>query len=82
MKSGNMEGIGQKWIAFEPGHDPFDFVRDGLWHAIDIPTSEIAEQVDLSQVSQLFQILGTDGPIGEIEFDDICFLGSEVNSDQ
>jgi beta-glucanase (GH16 family) len=75
MKSGNVDGVGQKWITFESGSDPYGFVRDGNWHLIDIPMSDIATEVDLSQVSQLFQVLGINGPISDIEFDDICFTG-------
>jgi hypothetical protein len=73
MKSGNVDGLGQKWIAFKPGNDPYEFVRDGKWHVIEIPMSEIATEVDLSRVSQLFQVMSVNGPISEIEFDDICF---------
>jgi beta-glucanase (GH16 family) len=75
MKSGNMDGVGQKWITFQPGNDPYEFARDGQWHAIEIPLSDMKPEVDLSEVSQLFQILGTSGPIPGIEFDDIYFTG-------
>ncbi|MBN1766318.1 MAG: family 16 glycosylhydrolase [Sedimentisphaerales bacterium] len=75
MKSGNVDGIGQKWIPFESGSDPYGFVRDGTWHVIDIPMSDITTEVDLSEVSQLFQVLGISGSISDIEFDDICFTG-------
>jgi beta-glucanase (GH16 family) len=75
MKSGNMDGVGQKWITFQAGNDPYGFVRDGQWHAIEIPLSDMKPEVDLSEVSQLFQILGTTGPIPNIEFDDIYFTG-------
>lgn len=75
MKSGNVEGIGQKWITFEAGNDPYGFVRDGAWHVVEIPMSDIATDVDLFEVSQLFQVLGVDGPIAGIEFDDIHLSG-------
>ena len=75
MISGNVEGLGQQWITFQAGKDPFGFVRDGKWHVIEIPMSKMASEVDLSQVSQLFQVLGRSGRISDIEFDDICFLG-------
>lgn len=75
MKSGNIDGVGQKWITFQAGSDPYGFVRDGQWHAIEIPLSDLKPEVDLSEVSQLFQILGTAGPIPSIEFDDIYFTG-------
>lgn len=79
MKSGNMDGVGQKWITFEAGNDPYGFARDGLWHLIQIPTSNLVADVDLSQVSQLFQILGTDGPVGGIELDDTHYSGGLAN---
>jgi hypothetical protein len=75
MKSGNVDGIGQNWITFAPGSDPYGFVRDGNWHLIEIPMPEMALDVDLFEVSQLFQILGTTGPISNIEIDDIYFSG-------
>ena len=75
MKSGNVDGIGQKWITFQNGNDPYGFVRDGNWHEVNIPMTDIAGDVDLSQVSQLFEILGTSGPISPFEIDDICFTG-------
>jgi beta-glucanase (GH16 family) len=75
MKSGNVDGIGQKWITFQPGGDPYGFTRDGQWHTVEIPMSDIASEVDLAEVSQLFQVLGTSGPIPGIEFDDIYFTG-------
>ena len=37
--------------------------------------SDMRPEVDLSEVSQLFQVLGTSGPIPSIEFDDIYFTG-------
>lgn len=88
MKSGNVigpdapwgantgpAGVGQVWIKFESGSDPYGFARDGNWHAIEIPIADIAGDTDLSQVSQLFQILGVDGDISDIELDDICYSG-------
>jgi len=75
MKSGNVDGVGQKWITFESGSDPYGFVRDGTWHVVEIPMSDISTEVDLFQVSQLFQVLGITGSISDIEFDDICFTG-------
>jgi beta-glucanase (GH16 family) len=75
MKSGNVDGIGQKWITFTAGSDPYGFVRDGAWHVVEIPMSVFTSEVDLSEVSQFFEILGVNGPITNIEFDDICFTG-------
>lgn len=73
LKSGNIDGVGQKWFTFAPGRDPFDFKRDGQWHQVEIPMTLISDEVDLSAVSQLFQVLGRSGPISDIEFDDIYF---------
>ena len=75
MKSGNMEGVGQQWITFKAGSDPYGFVRDGNWHVVEIPMADFAAMVDLSQVSQFFELLGTSGPITDIQLDDICFTG-------
>lgn len=75
MKSGNIDGVGQKWITFESGSDPYGFAREGAWHMIEIPMSDITGDVDLSEVSQLFQVLGVSGSISDIEIDDICFTG-------
>ena len=75
MRSGNVDDIGQKWIRFESGNDPYGFVRDGQWHVLEIPMTDISDAVDLSQVSMLFELLGVDGPISNIEFDDVCLLG-------
>lgn len=79
LKSGNLDGVGQKWITFESGSDPYGFARDGNWHMIQIPTSNLVADVDLSQMSQLFQILGTDGAISDIELDDIYYSGGLAN---
>jgi hypothetical protein len=91
MKSGNVigpdspwgantgpAGVGQVWIKFAPGSDPYGFARDGNWHAIEIPIADIAGDTDLSQVSQLFQILGVDGAISNIELDDIYYSGGKA----
>ncbi|MCE5186263.1 MAG: Ig-like domain-containing protein [Planctomycetaceae bacterium] len=75
MKSGNVDGIGQKWISFTSGSDPYGFVRDGQWHVVEIPMSHFTTEVDLSEVSQLFEILGTSGPISGIQVDDIYLTG-------
>jgi len=75
MKSGNIDGVGQKWITFQPGSDPYGFVRDGQWHVIDIPMSDFGPEVDLSAVSQFFEILSTTAAISNIELDDIHFTG-------
>lgn len=75
MKSGNIAGVGQKWISFTAGSDPYGFVRDGQWHVVQIPMADFMPEVDLSEVSQLFEILSTSGPISGIEIDDIYFTG-------
>ena len=75
MKSGNLDGVGQRWITFQAGSDPYGFVRDGQWHAVEIPMSDMAPDVDLLEVSQLFQVLGLNGAISNIQLDDIYFTG-------
>lgn len=73
MKSGAINDVGQTWITFENGSDPYGFVRDGQWHVVEIPMADFYE-VDLTDVSQLFELLGTTGPISNIEIDDIAFI--------
>ncbi len=81
MKSGNLDGVGQKWINFGgPGSDPYGFVRDGAWHVVDIPMSDFGPEVDLSAVSQFFEILSQSAPISNIELDDIHFTNGGVAS--
>jgi beta-glucanase (GH16 family) len=75
MKSGNIGGVGQKWISFTAGSDPYGLVRDGQWHRVEIPMSDFMPEVNLSEVSQFFEILGTGGAISDLEFDDIYFSG-------
>jgi beta-glucanase (GH16 family) len=80
MKSGNIDGVGQKWITFwGSGSDPYGFVRDGNWHVVSIPMSDFAPEVDLSAVSQFFEILST-AAISNIELDDIHFTNGGVAS--
>jgi len=92
MKSGNVigppspegwanngpAGVGQVWIKFAAGSDPYGFARDGDWHTIEIPIADIIGDTDLSEVSQLFQILGVDGEISDIELDDIYYSGGKA----
>jgi beta-glucanase (GH16 family) len=74
MQSGDLNGVGQKWINFGgPGSDPYGFVRDGNWHVVSIPMSAFGPEVDLTAVSEFFEILSTAGPISNIELDDIYF---------
>lgn len=74
MRSGSVDDLEQEWITFETGNDPYGFVRDGQWHVVEIPMADIIDTVDLTNVGQIFELLGVDGPIGGIELDDICFL--------
>jgi len=92
MKSGNVigpdspegwanngpAGVGQVYIKFAPGSDPYGFVRNGQWNTLEIPIADIVGDTDLSQVSQLFQILGVDGEISDIELDDIYYAGGRA----
>ncbi|GJM25822.1 MAG: hypothetical protein DHS20C16_22370 [Phycisphaerae bacterium] len=75
MRSGNVDDIDQKWIEFSNGSDPYGFVRNGNWHVVEIPMSDIIDAVNLTEVSLLFELLGVNGPISNIEFDDVCLLG-------
>ncbi|MCB9849763.1 MAG: family 16 glycosylhydrolase [Phycisphaerales bacterium] len=75
MRSGNVDDIDQKWIEFAAGNDPYGFARDGQWHVLEIPMADIIDAVNLTEVSMLFQVLGVNGPISDIEFDDVCLLG-------
>ena len=88
MKSGNVigpdgpwggntgpAGLGQVWIKFAPGNDPYGFIRDGNWHALEIPMTDLVKDTNLAEVGQLFQILGVDGPISGFELDDIYYSG-------
>ncbi|MFA0961509.1 discoidin domain-containing protein [Roseivirga sp. BDSF3-8] len=79
MKSGNVDGIGQGWVEFRNGSDPYGFVRDGQWHLVEIPLSDFSN-VDLTAVNQFFQLLGTEGAIGNIEIDDIYIKGTSTGS--
>ena len=80
MKSGNIDGVGQKWITFQSGSDPYGFLRDGTWHVIDIPMSDFSPEVDLTAVSQFFEILGATGPISNIQLDDVHFTNGGAAS--
>jgi hypothetical protein len=81
MKSGNIDGVGQKWITFGgSGSDPYGFVRDGNWHVVDIPMSAFAPEVDLTAISQFFEILSQTAPVSNIELDDIHFTNGGVAS--
>jgi beta-glucanase (GH16 family) len=80
MKSGNIDGVGQKWITFQAGSDPYGFLRDGQWHVVSIPMSDFAPEVDLSAVSQFFEILSSAAAISNIELDDIHFTNGGVAS--
>ncbi|MGO8839333.1 MAG: hypothetical protein ACLQAH_16170, partial [Limisphaerales bacterium] len=48
-------------------HTPIGFIRDGNWHVVDIPMSDFGPEVDLSAVSQFFEILSTTAAISNIE---------------
>ena len=81
MQSGNLNGVGQKWINFGgAGSDPYGFVRDGQWHVVDIPMSAFGPEVNFTAVSQFFEILSSTGPISNIELDDIHFTNGGAAS--
>ena len=81
MQSGDLNGVGQKWITFGgSGSDPYGFVRDGNWHVVDIPMSAFGPEVNLTAVSQFFEIESTAGPISNIELDDVHYTNGGVAS--
>ncbi|HEV2327833.1 MAG TPA: family 16 glycosylhydrolase [Verrucomicrobiae bacterium] len=81
MKSGNLDGVGQKWITFGgPGLDPYGFVRDGAWHVVQIPTSAFEPEVDFTAVSQFLEILSQSAAISNIELDDVYFSNGQTPS--
>ncbi|MFA0812878.1 discoidin domain-containing protein [Microbulbifer epialgicus] len=80
MKSGSIDNVEQKWIDFTNGADPYGFARDGKWHQISIPLSDFSDEVDMSNVIQLFELLGVNGEISNIEIDNI-YLSGRDNSD-
>ncbi len=65
---------GRSGLHFEPGKTPYGFQRNGTWQTVEIPMSDLYEGVNLMEVSQLFQILGT-GNISNIAFDNIYVTG-------
>ncbi|MCO1336578.1 discoidin domain-containing protein [Microbulbifer sp. OS29] len=81
MKSGSIDDVEQKWIDFTNGVDPYDFARDGQWHQVSIPVTDFSDEVDMSNVIQLFELLGVDGEISDIEIDDIYFSGGSGSDD-
>ena len=81
MKTSLHRHIGQLWIPFPGGgNDPYGFARDGQWHTISIPVQELKEQANLNlfEVVQLFQVLGTAGPLDNLGIDNIYFSGGET----
>ena len=74
MKGGNVQHIGQAWVNFASGNDPYGFVRDGQWHDIAIPISDLAADLDLSDMRQLFQVLGF-GEVSDLAIDNIYLSG-------
>ena len=76
MKSGSDAVIGQLWLKFTPGADPYGFMRDDQWHEVVIPVSDLAQDVDFSDVRQVFQVLGV-GAIDGLAIDDIYLSGGE-----
>ncbi len=80
FKSGNVNDIGQKWINFKNGADPYGFARDGQWHEIVIPMSVLAKDLDLFDMRQLLQVLGT-SEITSLAIDDVYISGGLLAKD-
>jgi beta-glucanase (GH16 family) len=65
-------------ITFTNGSDPFNFERDGMWHHLTIPMSDLVSKgLDLSACGNIFTIGG--GVIGDIAVDDI-YLSETASS--
>ncbi|MFT7559089.1 MAG: beta-glucanase (GH16 family)/PKD repeat protein [Flavobacteriales bacterium] len=80
IKSGNVADIGQVWIKFSAGNDPYGFERDNQWHDIVVPMSDIAQDLNLFDVRQVFQVLGA-GEVTSLAIDDIYFSGGAAAQD-
>jgi len=79
MKSGNVQNIGQTWVTFAPGNDPYGFVRDGQWHHLSIPVADLAADLKLADMRQLFQVLGF-GEVNDLSLDNIYLSGGAAPS--
>lgn len=78
MKSDMHRGVGQWWLEFPGnGNDPYGFARDGNWHTIDIPMSELLAEgnINLFEVVQVFEVLGVKGAISNLHLDNIYLSG-------
>ncbi|WGL18438.1 glycosyl hydrolase [Microbulbifer bruguierae] len=80
MKGGNVDGIGQVWLDFKPGADPYGFARDGQWHDIVIPMNELAPDLDLADMRQVLQVLGF-GEVANLSIDDVYISGGAQAQD-
>lgn len=76
MKSGNVQDIGQTWVTFSPGSDPYGFSRDGQWHHIAIPMADLAADLEFADMRQLFQVLGF-GEVSDLSIDNIYLSGGD-----
>ncbi|QHQ40922.1 family 16 glycosylhydrolase [Microbulbifer hydrolyticus] len=74
LKSGNVQNIGQTWVTFAPGNDPYGFVRDGQWQDVVIPMSDLSGDLEMTDMRQLFQLLGF-GEISDLSIDNIYLSG-------
>ncbi|HKM93268.1 MAG TPA: family 16 glycosylhydrolase [Prolixibacteraceae bacterium] len=65
-------------IEFKNNNDPYGFLRDGKWHRITVPVSDLLQQgLDLSACANVFTMNGS--TIGDIAIDDVYF--SETNGE-
>ena len=63
-------------VHFERGSDPNVFIRDGRWHTLSIPISDlVAQGLDLSACENIFTMSG--GKTGDIGIDDIYLSDQE-----
>ncbi len=70
-------------VNFTNGNEPYGFARDGHWHTVSVPVSDLTEQgLNLSSVGNIF-MFGGDGATTDILVDDVYYSLSatpETNS--
>ena len=74
-------GLGRNGSTFrDRAATPTDLFGTVNWHVVDIPMSDFGPEVDLSAVSQFFEILSQSAAISNIELDDIHFTNGGAAS--
>ncbi|MFA0792578.1 family 16 glycosylhydrolase [Microbulbifer echini] len=67
------------WVDLVHGDEECGLERDSEWHPTSIPVRDFSDEVDMSNVLQLFELLGAGGDISEIEIDNIYFSSNSHN---